>query len=294
MATVGLMTSCTKDDAVAPTISVSVVGSPTYLPGETVQYKVILGTSNKELSTLEVSGSGSIQPASGSQVNYTEPADKWDAATDKFVSDVTSVTVYYDVVLGSDLSAGTEVELSFEVGDDSEFKGSETAMFTVGGVTGSIKDFTVTLGDQAGSEGSSLNLVTGTQYNSSTSASNAGSIDLIFYKGATNGSTLFAPAQAFSEGISDFLSLGTWGTKANTTFKVVSSSDYDNADYSTLEGLSDGGSHKANNLNGSEYIAFKTDAGVHGIIKVNSVVARKDALGTTNISVKVQDPASSK
>ena len=281
MVTAGIMTSCNKDSEIAPTVAVTVVGSPSYEVGTEVELSIAVATGNEELNTLAVTG------ATG-----TLSGDLWDDASSKFVAATTEATVTYKFTITE--PAGTEFDVDFVISDDSENTATDAVTIVVAAPAGDIKAFTVTLGDQAGSEGSSLNLATGDQYNSSTSAANAGSIDLIFYKGSTNGSTLFAPAQAFSEGISDFLSLGTWSAKSNTTFKMATADDYDNASYSNVEGLSDGGDHKANNLTGTEYIAFKTDAGLHGVIKVNSVVARKDALGTTNISVKVQEPAASK
>jgi len=290
MATAGLMTSCTQDDAVAPTVSVEVVGTPTYLPGETVQYKVILGTSNKELTTFTVSGAGSIQPASGSQVNYTEPADQWDSATAKFVDDVTSVTVYYDVVIDAGLQSGQEFELNFEVGDDSQNKGSETATIVVAS-SGTLKTNNITLGAQSNNVGGAAASFEGSVFTLSQSASNASIIDILYYNGS-KGAAIYAPTQSDIQGISGW-NWSSWSVKNATRFVMASSSDFSDATSSSVETLASSASlDVAQNLSVGSVVAFTTINNKSGIFKVTSL--DDSSTGTISIEVKIQDSASSK
>ncbi len=128
----GIFSSCVPESSFKPKINVSVIGSPTYEPGETVQYSVILSTPNKELKTLTVRGTGSRQPASSSGVYQTSPSDKWDSDRNEFTNNTVSVTVTYDVVINSDMDKGDVMELEFTVTDDIDSE-TDNATITVGG-----------------------------------------------------------------------------------------------------------------------------------------------------------------
>jgi ribosomal protein S6E (S10) len=127
------MQSCGDVLTTPPLINVSVVGTPTYAPGTTVQYQVAVSSSNGDLSTLTVQGTGSVNPASGSGVNYTSPAAAWDGSKNQFVKGTASVTVFYDVKLGSDLANGTKFTLRFQITDAKAQTANQDIDVTVGG-----------------------------------------------------------------------------------------------------------------------------------------------------------------
>ena len=135
IALAGFLTSCGDDTETLtpPTISVEQTTTGDIEPGATVSFKVVLGTSNGDLTTFDVTGTGSIHPAPGSGIVSTDPADKYDAEKKAFVKNTASVTVIYELKVGADLKNGDTFEVEFKVADAKEQFNSVKKTITIGG-----------------------------------------------------------------------------------------------------------------------------------------------------------------
>ena len=115
------------------TISILQTGSDTILAGSTVSFELLLGTSNGYLTTLEVIGLGSIQPAPGSGIVSTRPENKWDIEKKEFVKGTASVTVFYNLIIDSGLKAGDKLEIEFKVSDEKDLFNTVRKIITISG-----------------------------------------------------------------------------------------------------------------------------------------------------------------
>jgi len=112
---------CEPDYPTPPMISVNQISTGQFSSGATyIEYEIILGTSNGDLTTLEVTGTGSIQPVSGTGIVRTLPSDRYDFENKKFVKGTFQVMVYYTLVAGNDLKDGDTFEVEFKVTDEKE------------------------------------------------------------------------------------------------------------------------------------------------------------------------------
>lgn len=102
----------------SPTISVNQTSTEAITPGSTITYEITAGTSNGDLVTLTVLGTGAIQPDSGSAVISTTPDNKWDADKNKFVIGTSSVKVVYEIKIGGNLYAGDTFDVKFNITDE--------------------------------------------------------------------------------------------------------------------------------------------------------------------------------
>ncbi len=160
---------------------------------------------------------------------------------------------------------------------------------TSGGQTGTpfgaFQTYTITLGAQNNTQGSSFASSTGTVYTLAQAAQNSHLVDFMYYYGATNQATLAAPGDAQTAQV--YSQVSNWTTKNNTKFVKNPTINFDNLSATTdISGVTFGSETKANQLAANNIIAFKTDAGKIGFIKVNSITGTND--GTINITVKVQ------
>ncbi|MCX7863394.1 MAG: hypothetical protein N2449_10415 [Bacteroidales bacterium] len=150
---------------------------------------------------------------------------------------------------------------------------------------GQFQTYTVTLGAQNHTTGSSFASSNGNVYTLSQAAQNSALIDFMYYYGATNLATLAAPGDAQTSAV--YSAVSNWQTKNNTKFVKNPTINFDNLSATTdISGVTFGSDTKANQLAANNIIAFKTDAGKIGFIKVNSITGTND--GTINITVKVQ------
>lgn len=118
-----------------------------------------------------------------------------------------------------------------------------------------------------------------TVYTISGAANNQALIDVIFFKGATNGNTLAAPDDADAATIDEF-NLDTWTTKNQTRFitTTMTAAEFDaiGSLYSFPEFVDANAGSKANNLADGKVVYFKTKAGKRGYAKVVDLYTKGD------------------
>jgi len=213
---------------------------------------------------------------------FIDGTQKGDAVTD--FTDKTKYDIRYTVV-----APGADFVFKVEAKDKNDKVSYKEIDVTVGSA-GSLKSHDISLGDQNSTTGSFAASFEGTVYTASNAQANAASIDMVFYQGASNGSTIFSPMQAVADGITSFGSLGSWSVKNDSKFVKAAAADFSDADYASVETLaSSASSGKANQLANGDVYGFKTLNGKHGVFKVT-------ALGSNGItiSVKIQDAAGTK
>jgi len=281
MVTVGFMSSCTKNEVVAPTVVVEEVGSPSYEPGTTVSYKITISQPDEvALKTFAVTGA---TDASG--VTSTEVADQLTDGT--FAADTYSSVINYDLVIASDATAGTEYALLFTANNGEE--GSETASVVV--VDAPMKTNTITLGAQSNTVGGAAASFEGSVFTLSESAAKAAIIDILYYNGS-KGAAIYAPTQSDIQGISGW-NWSSWSVKNATRFVMATDSDFTGATSSSVETLASSASlDVAENLSVGSVVAFTTINDKSGIFKVTSL--DDSSTGTITIEVKIQDTVATK
>jgi hypothetical protein len=160
---------------------------------------------------------------------------------------------------------------------------------------GEISEFTaILMGAQSNTdEGSYLDANTGNTYMQSDAESNQSLIDVIYYYGSANKATFAAPNNELVDGTgANALSLtAAFSTKNATKFTktTLDASDFDAivndaTIVSEADGLSDS---DATDVAVGEVVAFKTQGGKSGLIKVVELEAINT--GTITIAVKVQN-----
>jgi hypothetical protein len=113
-------------------------------------------------------------------------------------------------------------------------------------------------------------------------------VDIIFFLGASNGSTFGGPTDAT---VQDVFDIADWTTQNNTLFinpAPVSAAEFDaiGTTYSFPEFNEGDAATKATQLNNNEVIFFKTDGGKLGFLKINSINGRGDKV---DFDIKVQE-----
>ncbi|MBE0647562.1 MAG: hypothetical protein IH596_07255 [Bacteroidales bacterium] len=160
-------------------------------------------------------------------------------------------------------------------------------------VAGPINTFSMKiLGAQSSTTGSSFASFDGSVYNLAQAKLNQGNVDLMYYYGATDLSTLAAPdddhaALIFTNSTNG---LQTWTIKNNTRYKLVTDAvnwDAIEDDAVIVEQTASGVTlSRITNLAVGNYLAFITASGMKGMIKVESMTTGGD--GSITISVKIQ------
>jgi hypothetical protein len=116
-------------------------------------------------------------------------------------------------------------------------------------------------------------------YTISQAASNQALIDIIFFKGVTNGNTIAAPDDAAANTISDF-QLNTWTTKNQTRFikSTMTAAQFDAIGTTHVfpEFVAANGLSNANLLVNGNVIYFRTQAGKRGYAKVVDLYTKGD------------------
>ena len=161
--------------------------------------------------------------------------------------------------------------------------------------TQNLKTYTVSLGAQSNVTGSFLIASQGSVFTIKEVKNNSAysSIDIIYYYGATNKCALFCPKSIVDNNITwdGNLPTSNWGTTPNVTiFKKVTSNDFDNATYSNVSSLiTENDNNKiASDLKVGDVVAFKTQNGKYGILKVTSI-SSADASGKITFTYKIQE-----
>jgi len=138
--------------------------------------------------------------------------------------------------------------------------------------------------------GSSFASADGTVYKIKDARDNSTKVDWLYFYGVTNQATLAAPDDADAADIFDGTNgLQTWAKRNATRFaKVTAGAVWDNintaADIAAI--ATNTTLTKANMLEEGHIVAFKTEAGKLGLIKVGEIVA--GGAGTITYDVKVQ------
>jgi len=119
-----------------PTMQLNVIGSPDYASGtegSTVHYTAVLSSPNAGLVNFTAQGTGAIHISSESGVTVTEnPDNAWDDVNNVFTPGITSVTIYYDLVIPAGINIGQEFEVEFKVTDDVG-EATKKVTITIGG-----------------------------------------------------------------------------------------------------------------------------------------------------------------
>ena len=291
VASLGIMTSCGDDNDTepeeAPTIEFIGGGNFTstdkiVAPGDQVTSKVVAKSgqtgTNLERFTITVSMNGATP---------TTAFDTTDLSGESFEKEFSFFT--------SGLSGSSE-KWTYTIEDNRGRKTSTSYTITTSGSagTGTVNTFsTELLGSYQNSNPGFYATTTGTRYFRNTAVNNQAAIDFVYFYGATNEATLAAPNDPDANSISD-LKLNTWSTKNATVFKttLLTAGAFDaitnSGDITTAynSGTDTTPTSRANMLAVGDVIAFKTQAGKMGLIKVTALSA--GAAGTLTIDVKVQ------
>ncbi len=269
----------TDDPTVNPLkVEVEVKGdAPTYLPGESIVYTITV-TSSEKIDRVEVTPNN----------NGTDAA----TTTIDFGNEKGSLSKDYTYTIPAAAVAGTPISIKF-VAYDKETQDQTTVNFTVTSEGSPIKTYSaVLMGAQAhATKGSYLNAATGEVMNAATAAANDADVDIIYYYGSSNKSSLVAPNDDAIDGdAGDEAQLAKNLDPKNATkiaVSTVTAEDFDAMDTdATISGLTPSGS-MAKQLAVGSVVAFETVDGLKGLIKVTAVTEGTD--GTIEVIVKVQD-----
>ena len=285
VASLGSLTSCKKDEAVAaPTI--------TFLNG-------VNSYTAKEVDTAytfvaDVEAAGEISSIKIFDVTV-EGIETQVSSITKFDSD-TKHEIKYTVKL-SEVDNFKKFKISVTDKKDMSY----SASFLINAYTkpaGDINSFTATLlGSQYASTGSFFSTKDGQVYTVATSAASSSLIDLIYYYSGGNGATIGGADDTNILGV--YTGIANWTTKNATRFATttMTTTEFDaltnDAKISTLSTFAD---TKEIGLTVGSVIAFKTAGGKKGVLKVTNLTKGTNTqnqqqdfqFGTIEIEVKVQ------
>jgi hypothetical protein len=148
------------------------------------------------------------------------------------------------------------------------------------------------LGAQSATAGSSFASIDGSVYTLAEAKANQAKVDLMYYYGDTDFATIAAPddAHALTVFTNAVNGLGTWTTKNDTRFKLVTNAinwDAITDDAVIVQETASGVTEsRITNLISGKYLAFITASGKKGMIKIESITTGQT--GSVTISVKVQ------
>ena len=294
IASLGFMTSCGDDDEIEPEErpTIEFIGGSGFTSGDRTVL-VLIGfcasrwaksgesDTNLERFTIKVAVNGAT------------------ASTVFDTTDLKGESFEYTVRYFTQGIAGTSV-LTYTIEDN---KGrttdkSYTITTTSANSGAAINTFSTQLFGSANNPNPSFFATsTGTRYYRNTAPQNASKIDFVYFHGATNAATIAAPNDdSFGTGANQISSLNvhTWSKRNATTFKetALTASAFDaittDAGITTnyAAGTNTNPTSRATTLADGDVIAFKTEAGKQGLIKVIHVDGTTN--GTITIDVKVQ------
>jgi len=206
---------------------------------------------------------------------------------DSTLSSVSSLSV--DKSYSASTALGTE-KYTFTVTDKTNQTTTKSVTITTITPAGDINTYSAKLmGAQGAAAGSFFATTTGTVYTQANAASNSSIIDILYYYGATNEATLAAPSDALAGTIFNNSSTGlqTWAKRNETKFATttISSSDFENIKDDALFTQSPSVTY-SNKLAVGNVVAFKTETGKKGLVRVDKITT--GASGDITITVKVQ------
>ena len=147
------------------------------------------------------------------------------------------------------------------------------------------KNMGVTMGSHNDDNGSFYSTSTKQVFNITDATANQEKIDILFYLGAVNGSTIASPADTDANTV---YALQEWTTKNNTLFAStdITVEAFDNIGDTYIFPEFIGTETGITQLENNSVIMFKTAENKMGLIKVNSINGRGDFI---NLDIIVQD-----
>lgn len=275
VALLGVMTSCEDDaDPVLPSLQITSGSEVTTTPNSQVTIKWRADAGDASLSSITITEGNS-------------PITGWN---EKEIPSAQNDT-YIDsakVSLGSD-----DLTFTVTVTDRDGLTISSTVNVTVEETSGPIEEYSVQLGSYDALTGSSFASIDGQVYTWSNATGNSTKIDLVYFHGSSNGSTIAAPNDDQADIVFDFSGWGTLNaTKFTTT--TISASEFDaiEDDGEIVSAAGGASASLANQLEVGDVFAFQTastseHADKMGLIKVSTITG-SGGNGTINIVVKVQ------
>jgi len=287
-----MFTACDKDDDddpvtpadLSPTIGFNTAGGytsadATLQPNEDFLVGIVAGqnpTSTKKLQELYISRTSSN--------NIT-----WDT-TLAFNDE----TINLDVTFTA-LAIETDEVILFRVKDKNNETASKSLNIKTEQLGGAILEYTQKiLGSHQSATGSSFASITGTVYNMTDAKTHADEVDFLYYYGTNNAATIAAPDDADAATVFDNPAVGlqTWSVLNSTRFATtnMTPTDFDGIlnDLAIVAAAQTADKTTVINLDVNDVIAFKTDAGKMGLIKVVSIDGLA-ADGTITLDIKVQE-----
>ncbi len=263
--TVGFITSCKDDDPVPPTITVSQTSIGDILPGSKITYEIVVGTSNGDLKTLTVKGTGSIQPTDSSKIVSTSPANAWNFEKNEFIKGNANVTVTYEVVIGNDITAETTFDIEFKVADEKGEFNSATKTITVKKVGDKFgTDIAGSINHAYGAGKGGYDLVAETQISLGGSVDNE---DCDMFNLSTQAA--------------DFDASWKTGTSRSTKYVKLSGVDYENAlVQDVISAIDTGTATVSNPAEGDIYGVLLSDGITYAIMKIEVISKTGNATKT--------------
>ncbi len=274
----GFLTSCSNDTIVPATITF------TQPDGATVE--VYIGSDYTFKGTVESSSA----EVTLTEVKFYNGADEIvDAAEDLTADALTSYV--FDVKV-----TNIQKDFTFKVVayDSSEGMGEATVDVTT--VEQPLVEKTIELGHFNETPGAFIDLETGAIYDDSGAGGdqgnafeNADKIDMLYYCStvATSQASFFSPKE-YSTIANNYADIDKWTVLAQTKFKKGTSSDYDGATVATLVAAAPTVQAVRLIAAGDVYF-FKTDAGKHGVIKVENLVLNPaKSIETITLKYKIE------
>ena len=294
IASLGFLTSCGDDDDIKPEERPTLefiggtgftAGDRTVPAGEQITTKVVARSgesdTNLERFTIKVSTNGAT------------------AATLFDTTDLKGESFEYTARFFTQGVAGTSVyTYTIEDNKGRTTDNSYTITTTSANTGAAINTFSTQLfGSFNNPNPSFFATSTGTRYFRNTAPANASTIDFVYFYGQSNQATIAAPNDAsFGTGANQISSLGVhnWSKRNATTFKetALTAATFDatttDAGITTAyaAGTNTNPVSRASALAAGDVIAFKTEAGKQGLIKVVSISGTAD--GSITLDVKVQ------
>lgn len=265
MMSLGLMVCSSTEDEMPTITSFSANGTlsiyeGTHEAGSTIDFEFIAGKGTKDLKnyTIQEQIAGTVNTLVSTEITGS-PSTK---------------AITYTYTISSTATVGSTITLVFTVTDENENEISKTYTIKVSAGIADYYSYSITLGANENVIGSfycSLGAI-GTVYTISTAKTNAASVDLVYYYGATNKSAIAAPSDASLDAFTS-LNVTTWTIRNATKLHKVSGK-FDSATSSTTITNAYTESSAASlviNLAVNEEVAFKTVSGRYGILKIASI-----------------------
>lgn len=183
------------------------------------------------------------------------------------------------------------VYLYFEVDESASAFSRKMMTINIGGTAGVSSYSNLTLGAQTNAAPSRISSATGQLYKACDAAANMSDIDITYAYIGTAATILSNPEREVkglstqATGCGDDAPSNTSGGP-NTVFVKTTTADFNNATDATLTALTFTGAPESVAVAKNDVIAFRTEDGRNGLIRVDDLTA--GVAGTIRISVKVQ------